>query len=236
MNNFLLTSQLSSGLTPAQLKPIVDSYLSKQKQCNLNSVFQSLRDAYNDYKKSQNRDDLRYLFALCLRSRHGWRMPWVYTTQAVEKLVNSNILNKKFNGFEELYDEVQNIIGNIIFARGDLTLYDTAVNLGQLMNPVIEPKNLVYLAAGARKGAGYVLGKNNVKRTLPIKNFAKLFPNVPNIDIENMLCIYKELFRKLANGETLTQQEIDNAYNPHCFKPGTKKHYLNKMNNCNIFY
>jgi len=223
-----------SYLTQSQLKPIVDSYLKKQKACSIIDAFDKLRDIRDIYLRTGDIDDLRYLLALCLRCRHGRRMPWTATKRAVDELLNANILNKSFSNFEQLYAEIKGLLGNIPFVCGDLTLYDTAVNIGQLLTPIVKPKDFVYLAAGAREGAGYILGKQNVSSIMPTNAFAVLLPGVSNIDIENLLCIYKELFKKFAEGKTLTSQEIEDAYNPHCFFPSPKDIYISRLNNCNI--
>ncbi|MBR5697044.1 MAG: hypothetical protein IKX44_00260 [Prevotella sp.] len=217
-------------LTQKQLKPIVDSYLRKQANCSLADGFDKLREIRDNYLRTGDTDDLRYLLALCLRCRHGWRMPWESTKRAVKALLDSKILEKKFSKFESLYYEIKILFRNIPFACGDLTLYDTAVNIGQLLKPIVEPKDYVYLAAGAREGAGYIFDKDDVCRKMPTSVFAGLFPGVPNIDLENMLCIYKDLFKKLAEGNTLTPQEIEDAYNPHCFNPSSKKVYIERLN------
>lgn len=223
-------------LTQSQIKPIVDSYLRKQSKLSLKDLFDRLRSVRDIYFQTGDIDDLRYLLALCLRCRHGWRMPWKETKRAVDKLMKSNILNQSFSDFERLYEEVENLLGDIPFVRGDLTLYDTSVNIGQLLNPKVEPKNYIYLAAGAREGAGYIIGKKYVSRIMPTSVFAPIFPGIHNIDIENVLCIYKNLFKKLAEGKTITNQEIDDAYNPHCFNLSSKEVYISHLNSCDIFY
>ena len=223
-------------LTQSQIKPIVDSYLRKQTVFKLEDVFDKLRAVRDNYIKTGDDNNLRYLLALCLRCRHGWRIPWKETKRAVDKLQESDILNKSFSDFERLYKNVENLLGDIPFVRGDLTLYDTSVNIGQLLNPKVEPKDYVYLTAGAREGAGYIIGKKYVSRIMPTSVFAPIFHGIHNIDIENGLCIYKKLFKKLAEGNTLTDQEIDEAYNPHCFNLGSKEVYFSHLNNCDILY
>ena len=213
-----------------QLKPIVSSYLRKQVYGNLGNTFDVLRAIRDNYLQTNDNDDLRYLLALCLRCRHGWRMPWISTKEAVDRLISKNVLNKQFAVFESLYDYLKKLLGDISFVRGDLTLYDTAVNIGQLLNPIVAPQAYVYLAAGAREGAGHILGKRNVKRKMSTCVFSPLLPGVPNIDIENMLCIYKSLFKKLSEGQTLSPLEIDLAYNPFCFNPSSKDLYIKRLN------
>lgn len=217
-------------LTNKQLEPIVSSYLKKQVNGNLENTFDVLRDIQNNYLQTNDNDDLRYLLALCLRCRHGWRMPWNSTKEAVDRLIAKNVLNMHFTDFESLYDYLKQLLDDISFVRGDLTLYDTVVNIGQLLKPIVAPHAYVYLAAGAREGAGYIFGKRNVKRKMSTGDFSTLLPGVSNIDIENMLCIYKSLFKKLSEGHTLSPLEIDLAYNPHCFNPSSKDLYIKRLN------
>lgn len=218
------------ALTKKQLQPIVSSYQKKQVNGTLGNIFAALQSIHITYQQTSDIDDLRYLLALCLRCRHGRRMPWVSTHVAVSRLISIKILNLSFTDFEGLYDYLEQLFVDIPFVRGDLTLYDTAVNIGQLLTPIISPQAYVYLASGAREGAGYILGKRNVKRKMPTSIFSPLLPGVQNIDIENMLCIYKSLFKKLSDGKTLSPFEIDQAYNPHCYYPRPKKEYIVRLN------
>lgn len=221
-----------SYLTQRQLKPIVDSYVSK----SVNHGFNELRKIFRKYQETKDINDLRYLLALCLRCRHGRRMPWKDTENAVNILLDNNILCKTFNNFEDLYDEVRRLLEDIHFVRGRLTLYDTAINIGQLLTPIVEPKDFVYLAAGAREGAGYVIGKKNVDWRVEKDIFGNLFLELSSIDIENVLCIYKNQLKELANGGILSIAEIDGVFTPCCFSPISKKIYISRLNNCNIFY
>lgn len=218
-------------LTQSQLRPIVDSYVSK----SVNHGFDVLRKILSKYQVTKERDDLRYLFALCLKCRHGRRMPWKDAESAVNILLQNKILYNTYNNFEELYGEVYRLLGVIHFVRGRLTLYDTALNIGQLLNPVVEPKDYVYLAAGAREGAGYVIGKKNLDWRVKIDILGNLFSELSSIDIENVLCIYKNQLKKLANGGTLTIAEIDGVFTPCCFYPISKDIYIGRLNNSILF-
>ena len=217
-------------LTTKQLQPIVGSYLKKQPNGTLGNIFAVLKSIHITYQQTGDIDDLRYLLALGIRCRHGRRMPWVGTHVAVSRLISIKILDLSFTDFEALYDYLEQLLGDITFVRGELTLYDTAVNIGQLLTPVVVPQSYVYLASGAREGAGYILGNRNVKRTMPASIFSPILPGVQNIDIENMLCIYKSLFKKLSEGKTLSPLEIDQEYNPHGFNPRSKKEYIARLN------
>lgn len=214
---------------------IIQSYKAKQKSCSLQDVFNALKGIKRIYTTSNDTDDLRYLYALCLRCRHGKRMPWKYTKVGVDRLVNGNILNASFKSFEDLYDALTVLLENIPFVQGDLTLYDTAVNIGQLLNQPISPKKYVYLAAGSREGAELLLGKKKVKRKMPKRELNMIFKHIAIVDIENMLCIYKPLLAKMKAGHKLTKKEIDNAYVAHCFFPKPKVDYISKLNRYSYF-
>jgi len=217
------------------LPQIIKSYKNKQKVYSLNDAFNVLKGSKKAYNISHDNDDLRYLYALCLRCRHGRRMPWKYTKDAVDLLMKQNILSQSFQSFEQLYDDLKNILNNIPFVRGDLTIYDTSVNIGQILNSPVSPQKYIYLAAGSRKGAKLLLGKKRVQRKMPISDFRKLFKGISIIDIENMLCIYKPLFEKMNEGQHLSQQDIDKAYVQHCFFPKPKNDYISKLNKYSCF-
>lgn len=115
----------------------------------------------------------------------------------VNKLLSCNILKKKYVDFEELYNELVSI--NI--TQGDLFRYDLARRIGYCLG--IRPQNYVYLHKGAQKGAeelhkkGYIALPVGWEKHVRIDIFSSIFPNIDAIDIENLLCIYKEAFCKL---------------------------------------
>lgn len=117
----------------------------------------------------------------------------------VDKLRSSKVLQKKYGDFEELYDELVSI--NI--TQGDLFRYDLARRIGHCMG--IAPQNYVYLHKGAKEGAkvlqekGYIALPEKRERRVKIEFFSSIFPNIHAIDIENLLCIYKSVFRTIED-------------------------------------
>ena len=128
----------------------------------------------------------------CIKGGHQWCLPNARIDQAVIALRQFDF-DKKYDDFEEVYDCVKKLIGQMPSVCGRLTLYDTTRKLAYLLNPSIFPKNFVYVARGARDGAKYVLGINRMNSSvfrLPIADFQKLFPGIPSMELEDILCIY----------------------------------------------
>lgn len=198
-------------------------------------VFDKLHQEYSEYCKSGDLDTLRYLLALCLRTHHGRRMPWTSTREAVERLINYNFFSHTFKCFADLNITIEKLLRNIPFARGPLTIYDTALNIGQLLTPIIEPDNDVYLNAGAWEGAISIKGRPNIKHIMSVSDWQvpDLFPGLDSKTIEAILCIYKDVFEKLDGGQCVTQNDLDAVKNPcishrpRCFP--SKSEVLKKM-------
>ena len=195
----------------AVLVYISKTYLANQSQSGMQQVFDKVKAVYAQYQKTGNLSTMRYLLALCIRARHGRRMPWCDTRTAVDKLLQANLLSQKFSDFDTLYKEVKKQLNGIHFAQGPLTVYDTALNLGQLFTPAISPTKTVYLSAGAWDGAVFLIGKKNVKPTMPTSTWrvSNLFPTLDRMYIEDVLCICKSIFEKLSQGKQVTQAEVD---------------------------
>lgn len=128
----------------------------------------------------------------CIKGGHQWCLPNAHIAQAVIALRQFDF-DKKYDNFEDVYDCVKKLIGQIPSVSGWLTLYDTTRRLAYLLNPSIIPKDYVYVARGARDGAKYVLGINRMKSSvfhLSIADFQKLFPGISSMEIEDILCIF----------------------------------------------
>ena len=194
-----------------------------QQQCD------ELRKLYNTYNGTQDVMDLRYLFALCLRIRHGRRMPWADTRKAVDKLINSNIINKQFTDFEALFAEVVGLLKGIQFAQGPLSVYDTALNIGILFG--IYPQKYIYLNAGARIGADALMGRTNVKPIMDVSVWQtpNYFPGVDSMYIEDILCVFKDVFVKMSKGHTITTNDVDLYFKPCSLKTFHRDYALKRM-------
>lgn len=217
----------------------VFSELTKRYKPNLpqgmKKVFDKLHQVYNEYLKTRDLDTLRYLLALCVRAHHGRRMPWKNTREAVNCLIDNNISSQTFNCFADLYETIGKLLRNIPFARGPLTIYDTALNIGQLLTPPVEPDNEVYLNAGAWEGAKHLKGRKNIKHIMSVSDWqtSNLFPGLDSKTIEDILCIYKDVFKKLYDGQCVTSNDLDVVVpscisrRPHRFP--SKSEVLKKM-------
>ena len=193
----------------------VFSELSKRYRLNLSQgmkiLFDKLHQEYSVFCMTRDLDTLRYLLALCLRAHHGRRMPWKSTRVAVDCLIANNISSHTFNCFADLYETIGKLLQNIPFARGPLTIYDTALNIGQLLTPTVEPDNEVYLNAGAWEGAVFIKGRPNVKHIMSVSDWqtSNLFSGLDSKTIEDVLCIYKDVFKKLYDGQCVTSNDLD---------------------------
>ena len=139
---------------------------------------------------------------VCNRLGHQYCIPREAVKNAIEALMNSKtysgspLINKekfvaKFIDFEELYEFVKSVIGGIS-SIGPLTIYDTARRIGHLLDTPIYPKEYVYLAAGAKKGAAALLkrSENSLKDREPKELFSPFFGTLPSAFVEDILCIF----------------------------------------------
>ncbi len=195
------------------LKDVI-SYVTKRYMANLHLLaiqkdLSEVEKAYKDYLNTKDKKDLIFLFVLCLRIRHGNRMPWESTVKAVNKLIVSGIITQSFVDFEQLYGCVREILKGIYFAQGSLTVYDTSLTIGHLKR--IYPKSKVYLNAGAWDGAEAIIGPKNVKPVMNIADWQKpgLFPGIDSMYIEDILCCFKIIFQKSAGGSVVTTKDVD---------------------------
>ena len=227
----LRTSSSMAILVTKSLNSIASHYKKNFPMSTFCKLIDEVRSVYKDYLKSGSLDDLRFLLALCIRAHHGHRMPWNTTRLAVDKLIRIDIINRlsTFATFEDLHTEIKNVFAGIRFAQGPLTVYDTAVLLGQLVCPTLEPTDLIYLNAGAYKGAEILLGKGNVNSIMSTSVFADLFPSLTSVGIEDILCIYKGLFLKIKGGKSVTNQDLDDIKLCRKYLPHSKEDYLRKM-------
>lgn len=216
-------------------------YIARQYRANLpqsgtQQVFDKLRTEYADYLKTCNEDTLRYILALCIRVRHGRRMRWVYTKQAVDRLLENNVMSIKENSFKRLHLTLEKWLRDIPFARGRLTVYDTALDIGSLLAVPLAPKEDVYLNAGAWDGAAFLLGKPNIDPVMPTSIWQQkdLFPDVESMYIEDILCICKPIFEKMSLGQTVTKEEVDEQIMKSCIIRFPRKEYvIMRMNDYN---
>lgn len=123
---------------------------------------------------------------------------FVSASKEVPFIKPNDKFNECFADFEQFYDFVASVIGNIT-GIGPLTVYDTAKRIGHLFDVPIYPCQYVYLNAGASDGAKALLRRNNLKFREPIKDFEPHFGTFPSIFIEDILCIFKDSFSTLPS-------------------------------------
>ena len=64
------------------------------------------------------------------------------------------------------------------------------------------------------------MGRTKVKHIMPTADWRSLFPNLSSMEIEDVLCIYKSIFYRMAVGQHVTHDIIDDATARHhcsCF-------------------
>ncbi|MCH5176350.1 MAG: hypothetical protein J1F40_10750 [Prevotellaceae bacterium] len=209
-------------MNPKQ-KEVIESVVECYNDlCHLSAMKEGLQNVYDEYKSANDPDTLRWLLALCIRIHHGRRMPWVSCYLAVEALMASECLGKSFEDFESLHSEVSTSFKDISFARGPLTCYDTAVNVAFLLSDTLLPQKYVYLHAGAWKGAGYLMDECRLRSVMPVAEWHEFFPDMESWKIEDMLCIYKDVFKKLKENECVTKSDISPS-SGGCSSPAPKK-------------
>ena len=215
------------------VKHVIKVYFDKLRttpSLPIQQEFNAVEEAYKEYLRTKDVDDLRYLFAICLRIRHGRRMPWVNTREAVDKLIDSNIINNKFKDFEALHAEVKQVLGGINFAQGPLTVYDTALNIGYILK--VLPKKNIYLYVGAWEGANAIaqIFKLTIQHVMDVSvwQVPGLFLGIESMYIEDILCVFLDIFKKMPG--PIRTEEIDDTAKFCPFEPFTKEYALKRMN------
>lgn len=179
-----------------------------KNSCGCESMVEEMNEIRNMYSSKPIQDVLRN--CVCWRHGHQYCLKATAIIEAVDALMKSiitstgqpfiikNKINDNFSDFEELYDFIRSIIGNIN-GIGLLTVYDTAKRIGHLFETPIYPKQYVYLAAGAADGAINLLKVSSLKFREPIDLFKPYFGTLPSIFIEDILCIFKKELLTVSN-------------------------------------
>ena len=127
---------------------------------------------------------------------HQW---WIKKTPKFKKrveaaLLTHHILTQKYTSFDDLYDTLR----KKKISSGELFIYDLTRRISHCLQ--LRPSKYVYLHNGAKDGAeelnrrGKITLPNGWSVRVDISVFRKIFPNMDSIDIENVLCIYKNDF------------------------------------------
>ncbi len=135
---------------------------------------------------------------------HQKRLPKPILTGCTNALKQDNIMSKKFNDFEELFDYIVDLF-KPYFKNVGLVHYDTAKRIGWHMNPKVLPKKYVYIFRGAETGLKHLINNGVIKSSdydrknhrILTSKLQKIFPGMDSLFIEDMLCIYKDQLKQI---------------------------------------
>ncbi|MBQ8542700.1 MAG: hypothetical protein IJ436_04430 [Bacteroidaceae bacterium] len=192
------------------LKAIVSACKAAEASgCNYRN--KELIKKYQDYKNTGDTSILVLVLAKAVKGHvHQSRMKWGSVVKVILRILESGILLKAFNDFEKLYEAVKELVKDIEFARGILTRYDIAVNLGQLLETTVQPDKYLYLATHTSKTYKYIYGKKPKGICLKHSDVAGDFGGLSSVAIENLLCNFYSLFKKLDEENIVTDDDITN--------------------------
>ena len=196
------------------------------KDCGCCSMVEEMNEIRQLYKKKGNIDDV---LKKCICNRHGHQYcisesavndaikalnQSIFTNSSLENVpfIQKDRIYEGFIDFEELYDFIHSVIGNIN-GIGPLTIYDTARRIGHLLRSPIYPEMYVYLSAGAKEAAENLLSKKPLKFREPICLFTPFFGTFPSIFIEDILCIFKDQFKNPKISMTKAQSNASGIFN-----------------------
>jgi len=139
----------------------------------------SLKDAIDNAACARRPDGKRH--------SHQTRIPSTSLAAARDRLLNLDVGECK--SFAALFDLVERAIGSV-HRIGELAIYDTALRLGAYLE--LQPCH-IYLHRGARLGASR-LGLDASRRFLDRSGLPAGFNSLQPHEIEDCLCIYKDVF------------------------------------------
>jgi hypothetical protein len=128
-----------------------------------------------------------------LRHFHQRRIPEYILQRWNRELAANTGPLRKATSFGQLFRIVDSV-GSKIDGVGPLTVYDTAHRIGAFLK--LAPGK-VYLHAGTRKGAR-VLGLASFRPALKPQELPEPFRRLKPYEIEDCLCIYKDLFARIT--------------------------------------
>ena len=135
---------------------------------------------------------------------HQYHLKKPVKTGCTNALKQDNIMSKKFNDFEELFDHIVDLF-KPYFKNIGLAHYDTAKRIGWHMNPKVLPQKYVYIFCGAETGLQNLIGNGVIcasdydrkNHRIPTSELQKIFPGMDSLFIEDMLCIYKDQLKNI---------------------------------------
>ena len=127
------------------------------------------------------------------RCRHQAHMNDIAIEEATKELKKIEGELKEIKDFEKLHERVNKVN---IKGFGPLAKYDFCVRFGYKYG--VKPEKFVYLHAGTKEGAKSLkrlipeLNPREYEEKMPIELLPKVLKELGSIDIENLLCIFKE--------------------------------------------
>lgn len=135
---------------------------------------------------------------------------WIFQSNISGRIVTSGHRKfyNRFHDFEELYCAVRQIIGGVS-GIGFVTIYDTARRIGHLLNNPIYPEAYVYLHYNkVNKAACSILSKSKLSYREPSHIFCCPFGKLPSIYIEDLLCVYSDIFVEITAIENDSDETV----------------------------
>lgn len=184
-----------NGGSLVSLKAIIDDY-KEQHQKNLENYLLSIAQGTvldcvaGRLNKQPLPDDstVRYF-----KHPHQRRFTNERINEASSKF--EEVVNNQFTSFDELYEVVNKSKPKGI---GPVTVYDFSIRYGGRLG--LLPDEYVYIHAGTSKGLEALSDSKSLKRRHKIlkSELPEELQHIASIDIENLLCIYKEELKQIS--------------------------------------
>lgn len=176
------------------MKAIVTDYKEKhrenaEKELRYFKIQRSLEDAVSLAALAKRPNGKRF--------SHQRRIPESVLRKVEKQLLAAVPTIRRAKSFDELHRIVETEILPI-FGVGELMVYDTALRIGAKLG--LEPKE-VFLHSGTRIGSRK-LGLNGSRRSLPVTEFPAPLQRLPAREIEDVLCIYKDILGNAGRTHT----------------------------------
>ena len=186
------------------LKDLINEYIKalNPQCCRCNSLYGDLNEVIAFKRNNSSKDFLGR--CICNRNRHQWCLANVAVDNAVRKLLSvPSIWNNRPTNFEELYDNIYNLIGKGNTGISYCTVYDTAIRIGWIFIPKIVPKKYVYVHRKLVESAKHILKKNmklidhcRIERG-KFDKIEPTFKKMNALEIEDFLCVHHDDIMKL---------------------------------------
>jgi hypothetical protein len=128
------------------------------------------------------------------RLKHQRRIKRDAMDTAEFALLKAKVAIKDARTFDDLFGIVSAVVEGVL-GLGELYVYDTSLRIGAKLG--VYPDR-VYLHAGTRKGAK-ALGLNFRADSIPMDEVPLPLRKLPAVDVEDILCIFKDDFGKKGN-------------------------------------